>query len=140
MAGSDDETSIQQQSAVIMIVEDDTDIRMMLNDLLSLHGYRTILMSGSEHAAEMVREARPDLIILDVWLEQPDSGWRLLDELHQDPRTHHIPVVVYSAHAYMLSTMATWLGEPHYAFVDKPFQAEDLLARIGAALGNAPPA
>jgi DNA-binding response OmpR family regulator len=134
MEHADSVESSPVRHTTILVVEDDVDIRGMLSDLLAGEGYSTILLSGSEHAHEVITRDRPDLILLDIWLEKPDSGWQLLERVRADEELAKIPVIVFSAHSYMLSTMAAWLGESHYVFVDKPFDPDDMLRRIRAAL------
>lgn len=118
----------------IAIIEDDADIRQMLQTLLELEGYAVFPWSEASQAYTKIQQTRPALLLLDVWLEAPDSGWRLLDELHYDAKTHALPVIVYSAHAFMLGEMAVMHREPHYVFLHKPLQPPILLHTIATLL------
>ena len=120
----------QPHEVVVVVVEDDSDLRDLLDGCLTAEGYRTILLAESSQAAAVIRHEQPHLIILDIWLEQPASGWWLLRALQRDARTGRIPVLVYSAHAFLLTEMAQSFRAPHYVFVSKPFQFDRLLAQI----------
>jgi CheY-like chemotaxis protein len=123
-----------------MVVEDDEPTRCLFDEFLTEAGYRTSLHGECLSALTAIQHEHPDLIILDIWLEQADAGWYLLRNVHQDLATRYIPVVVCSAHAFMLGTMAETLPEPHYAFVAKPFQIDDVLAQVQRLLHKVPSA
>lgn len=125
---------------LILVVEDDEPIRTMMEDLLSMGGYRTISMASAAAAEQVLQQEQPDLAILDIWLEQLDSGWRLLDKLQCDPQTESLPVIVYSAHDTLLSKMQHRFPQPHYVFLDKPFNIGKLLATVAELVRRRQPA
>ncbi len=97
-------------------------------------GYRSMVVADGEAAKEALRRQVPDLLILDVWMEHIDSGWRLLTDLQSDGRTRTLPVIVYSANVFMLAEMQRQFKEPHYAFLLKPFKVDQLLATVKALI------
>ncbi len=116
--------------ANIMVVEDDAATGAFVVDLLTAARYQLRLYTTSAHALAALHAAPPNLILLDIWLEQADSGWDLLQALRQPPAMHAIPVIVWTAHAFLLRTMAELRHAPHYAFVAKPCTADVLLDQI----------
>ncbi len=125
---------------LILVVEDDEPIRMMMEELLTIGGYRTITADSAAAAEEVLQREQLDLAILDIWLEQLDSGWRLLDKLQRDQHTESLPVIVYSAHDTLLSKMQRRFSQPHYVFLDKPFNIGKLLATVEELVRHRQPA
>ena len=125
---------------LILVVEDDEPIRTMMEELLALSGYRTIVVVSAADAEQVLEREQPELAIIDVWLEQMDSGWRLLDKLQRDPHTASLPVVVYSAHDILLSKMQRRFPQSHYVFLDKPFNIGNLLTTVQELVRHRQPA
>ncbi|MBF0560828.1 MAG: response regulator [Alphaproteobacteria bacterium] len=85
-------------SKTILIVEDN-DLNMKLfNDLLMAHGYSTLQTKDGREALKMVREHRPDLILMDIQLPEI-SGLEVTKMLKEDPELKHIPVIAVTAFA-----------------------------------------
>ncbi len=125
---------------LIAVVEDDQEICGMLDDLLTMEGYRVLLYHQGKDAHVVLRRARPDLIILDLWLETEAGGETVLGLLELDPATRHIPVIVCSGHISVLKDKAAQFRQRGYAVVPKPFQIDELLTAIEARVGPAEPA
>ncbi|HSM40697.1 MAG TPA: response regulator [Afifellaceae bacterium] len=82
----------------VMIVEDN-DLNMKLfNDLLRANGYETLPMRNGHEALEMLKEAKPDLIIMDIQLPEI-SGLEVTRIIKQDDRLRDIPVIAVTAFA-----------------------------------------
>ncbi len=85
------------RSAPILIVDDDTDLREVLGELLSDEGYPTQLCPNGRAALELLRGGvRPRLILLDLMMPEMD-GWAFRQAQLQDAELRGIPVVVMSA-------------------------------------------
>jgi DNA-binding response OmpR family regulator len=69
-------------------------------------------------------------------MEQPDSGWLLLDLLRSDARTRTIPVLVCSAACDDLRSREAWLSDRHIDALHKPFDIDDLYASVRRALSQ----
>ena len=81
----------------ILIVDDDTDLREVLGELLSDEGYRTHLCANGRAALDLLRSgARPRLILLDLTMPEMD-GWAFRQAQLEDAQLREIPVVVMSA-------------------------------------------
>lgn len=82
----------------ILVVDDDTDLRAMVVELLELEGYRAIAASHGQEALDLLRQGiRPGLILLDMMMPVMD-GWRFRAEQKKDPNLARIPVVVCTAY------------------------------------------
>ena len=80
---------------LIMVVDDEPDILAMLDMILRRHGYETILSEGGEEVIELIRQKKPDLILLDLMMPRME-GTELLRRLRSDEALRDIPVVVVS--------------------------------------------
>jgi CheY-like chemotaxis protein len=83
--------------ATILVVDDDTDLRETVGELLVEEGYDALLFEDGRAALEFLREgAEPRLILLDLMM--PDmNGWQFREEQLKDERLKEIPVVVMTA-------------------------------------------
>jgi CheY-like chemotaxis protein len=120
---------------LLAIVENNESTREVLDLILTEEGYRTLLLAHGAGAHEAIRQAQPDLIILDVWLEQQDTGWLVLEQLCADPATRHLDIIVCSSDADALREQELRLRELGAVAVPKPFELEALLAAVRQALG-----
>jgi two-component system, cell cycle response regulator len=82
---------------LVAVVNDDTEFLDLMNLLLTDQGYQTILHSEGKTAYRMIRQRKPDLVILYLRLEHPEGGWKIMELLRLDPDTTHIPVIVCAA-------------------------------------------
>jgi twitching motility two-component system response regulator PilH len=89
---------------VIAVVNDDTAFLNLMYELLTDEGYSCFLHIVGSTAYEKIRDEMPDLVILDVRMDEPESGWHVFDLLKLDPETHDIPVIVCSADAHKFVT------------------------------------
>jgi two-component system nitrogen regulation response regulator NtrX len=109
----------------ILIVDDESDIRMLINGILSDEGYSVREAGDSDAAMQAVRARRPSLVLLDIWLKNSAlDGLELLEVmLHEQPA---MPVVMISGHGTIeVAVSAIRLGA--YDFIEKPFKADRLL-------------
>src|SRR5258705_134749 len=109
----------------ILIVDDEADIREMVAGFLQDDGHRTRLARDSDEALKAVEERRPQLVILDIWLQ----GSRLdgLEVLTVIKRVHpDLPVVIISGHGN-IETAVTAIKRGAYDYIEKPFKADRLI-------------
>ncbi len=119
---------------VIAIVEDDDPTREMLSALLAEQGYATLTYAQGKDAHHHIRRARPDLILLDQWLEDRAASGMVLGLLELDPVTRDIPVIVMSADVPTLEKRAAQLKERGHRTLAKPFDPQLLSGLIGEVL------
>ncbi|WP_310497487.1 sigma-54 dependent transcriptional regulator [Sandarakinorhabdus sp.] len=115
----------------ILIVDDEADIRDLVAGVLGDEGFDTRVAGDSEQALTALAERRPSLIVLDVWLQGSRlDGIELLDEIKRRDPT--LPVVVISGHGNIETAVAA-IKRGAYDFIEKPFQAEQLLLVVRRA-------
>lgn len=114
----------------ILITEDDNDINKMLNELLTLHGYRTIQAFSGTEALLHIQKQPPAAVILDLMLPGM-TGEELLTQIKSScPET---AVLVASAKEDV-TTRISLLRAGADDYITKPFDTEELLARLEAVL------
>ena len=109
----------------ILIVDDEADIREMVAGFLQDDGHRTRLARDSDEALKAIEERRPQLVILDIWLQ----GSRLdgLEVLNIAKKAHpDLPVIIISGHGN-IETAVTAIKRGAYDYIEKPFKADRLL-------------
>jgi len=112
-------------SANILIVDDQDDIRMLIQGILSDEGYTTQEARDAQTAVKIVAEKAPDMVVLDIWLENSDmDGMALLKKLS---KSHpHMPVIMISGHG-SIETAVSAIQYGAYDFIEKPFKSDRLL-------------
>jgi two-component system phosphate regulon response regulator PhoB len=118
--------------ARVLIVEDEPAIAELIALNLRHEGYEIQLASNSHAANEMVREALPDLIILD-WMIPGESGVALAKRWRADPRTKDLPIIMLTARGQE-SDKVLGLDAGADDYVTKPFLTSELMARMRAVL------
>ena len=125
-------------SQLILVVEDDAEIRELVKYNLERDGFRVAAVERGDQAMERVKAARPDALILDIMLPGR-SGLELLQELRRGPLTRDLPVVLLTARASEVDKLVGFeFGADDY--VTKPFSPRELVARLRAMLRRAQPA
>ena len=120
----------------ILIVDDEKDIRFLVHEILSDEGYHVSEAPHSEAAyAHIEASGIPDLVILDIWLENSDrDGMEILGDLKK--RAPDLPVLMISGHGNIeMAVNAIKLGA--YDFIEKPFNTDRLLHLVERALESA---
>ena len=109
----------------ILIVDDELEIRKIIQEILKDEGYSTSTASSAKEARAEVKNKKPDLVFLDIWMPEED-GISLLKDWTSQPETD-FPVIMISGHATIETAIeATKLGAKD--FVEKPVSIEKLLA------------
>ena len=121
-------------TAEIFIVDDNADIRNILNDLLIDAGYSTRVAANYNQALSEIDKKIPDVAILDVKLDKGDNdGIQLLS--HIKSKDKDIPVIMISGHANIEMAIES-LKHGAFEFVEKPFDQARLLNFISRAVEN----
>ncbi|MCC2667565.1 MAG: response regulator [Armatimonadetes bacterium] len=121
----------------ILVVDDEPNIRRLIEHHLLRHGYGVELCANGAEALECIGRRRPDLIVLDVMMPGMD-GFEVLARLKEDPATVEIPVLMLTARGTDDDIRNGWgIGAEWY--MTKPFNPEELcflLARMAAILDS----
>lgn len=115
-------------TAQVLVVDDDPDIRTVVEAILSGEGYRVMTASNGRLAWEMIARQQPDVVLLDLQMPVM-TGWELLDLIHE--RGLPVPIVVMTA-GYRARAEAKRHGAA--AHLAKPFDLNDLLATVERCL------
>ena len=119
-------------AADILIVDDEDDIRDLVAGILEDEGHRPRLARNADEALTAVESRRPQLALLDIWLQGSRlDGLQLLEIIkRQHPE---LPVVMISGHGN-IETAVTAIKMGAYDFIEKPFKADRLLLVVERAL------
>jgi len=121
----------------ILIVDDDPEIVRLISELLKDEGYDIEAVTQSLRVYDRAKESRPDLILLDIMMPYLD-GWDELKLFNLDEELRNIPVIIITAdrNAFKGVDNAAQYGVVDHLF--KPFELNELLAKIQQALVNKP--
>ncbi|HYF09049.1 MAG TPA: sigma-54 dependent transcriptional regulator, partial [Acetobacteraceae bacterium] len=116
----------------ILIVDDEPDIRALIEGILTDEGYETRQAGNSDQALAAFRARRPSLVVLDIWLQNSRlDGLGILDAMvGEEPQ---VPVVMISGHG-TIETAVRAIQNGAYDFIEKPFTADRLLLIVARAL------
>ena len=121
-------------STEILIIDDNADIRNILNDLISDAGYKTRVAANYNQALKEIDKKLPDVAIIDVKLDKGDNdGIELLS--HIKKKNKDIPVIIISGHANIEMAIKS-LKSGAFEFIQKPFDQERLMNFINRAVEN----
>ncbi|NPV87134.1 MAG: response regulator transcription factor [Anaerolineae bacterium] len=119
-------------SQTILVVDDKSSVRQLLQDYLSKQNYRVITVADGEEALYTARREQPDLVLLDIMMPRMD-GFQFLKQYRKERRT---PVIIITARDEETdAVLGLELGADDY--VVKPFRMRELEARIRAVLRRA---
>jgi CheY-like chemotaxis protein len=122
----------KRASAVVLVVDDESDLRQLVAELLLGHGYDVVLAQHGREALERLCECCPDLVLLDLNMPVMD-GWQFRAEQRclVEPRLVNIPVLILTGadganqHAATLDAVGA---------IEKPFDPDRLLNAVRTAL------
>jgi two-component system, NtrC family, nitrogen regulation response regulator NtrX len=118
----------------ILIVDDNSDIRNILNELIIDAGYKTRIAANYNQALSEIDKKMPDVAILDVKLDKGDNdGIELLS--HIKSKNKDVPVIIITGHANIEMAVNS-LKHGAFEFVEKPFDQARLLNFISRAVEN----
>lgn len=116
----------------VLIVDDEPDIRLLIDGILRDEGYETRQAGDSDAAIAAFRARRPALVILDVWLQGSRlDGLGILAAISEERPA--VPVVMISGHGTIETAVAA-IQQGAYDFIEKPFKADRLLLCVSRAL------
>jgi DNA-binding response OmpR family regulator len=115
--------------ALVAIIDDDPDILEATSLVLKSKGYEVVTANNPTDGYNIVVQKKPDLIILDVMMEQPDDGFFLAQKFRKEKIT--VPIIMYTSVSkavgmdYSKSEMV-----PVDDFVEKPISPEELIKKV----------
>ncbi len=118
----------------ILVVDDEDDVRESVREVLSDEGYRVVDTADGARVLEMIRDEKPELVLLDIWMPQVDGIGLLKEIKSQEP---DINVVMVSGHGN-IHTAVTATKYGAFDFIEKPVSLDGLLTTVQRALGELP--
>ena len=116
------------QPATLLIVDDEPQVRKLLETLLQHVGYQTLSASSGEEALQLVAQQPPDLILLDIMMPGMD-GYEVASHLKGDEATASIPIIMLSALSEP-GARVTGLESGAEEFISKPVERVELWLRV----------
>jgi DNA-binding response OmpR family regulator len=116
----------------ILIVDDETFIRVLYKTEFESEGYQVDVAAGADEALDVIAAVRPDVVILDIELgENNGNGLELLNRLRED--AHECAIILNSAYATYKSDFQTWLAD---AYLMKSSDLRPLKAKVQELLAK----
>lgn len=116
----------------VLIAEDSSTVRRLVAARLKADGYEVLEAADGEEALRLVREAKPDLLVLDKVMPKLD-GFEVIRALSEDPQTSEVPIVMLTERTNEDDVLGGLsLGVADY--MPKPFSPHELSARVRRAL------
>jgi DNA-binding response OmpR family regulator len=121
--------------ALIAVIDDDVDIREASELVLTSKGYQVITANNPKDGYDIIIKNKPDLIILDVMMDEPDDGFFLAQKIRRDKIT--TPIIMYTSVSkavgmdFGVSSMV-----PVDDFVEKPISPELLIKKVESFLNK----
>lgn len=130
--------AVEEMHTILVVVDDDAILRL-IEQILQSRRYRVVTARAGREALAKVREAMPDLVILDGMLPEV-HGFEICRQLKTSERFRHIPVIMVSA-VHVGWRFAADVKQKYGAddYVEKPFEPAELLRRVESLLKTAPP-
>ncbi len=120
----------------IAVINDDTDFLTLLEELLADEGYEARAFREGKDSYKQVREYAPQGIVLDIRMESPETGWKVLELFKLDPALSTVPIIICSADMLQLQERAVYLKTKGCEVLPKPFDLNDLLTLLERTAGG----
>ena len=119
----------------ILVVDDEPDVLLIVKTGMQAEGYDVVTASNGLDALAMVKEEKPDVVILDVMMPLMD-GFEVLAKLKEDDATAAVPVIMLTGLSERSKIQKALISGIHF-YVVKPFEFEELIQKVRTVL-NAP--
>ena len=125
-------------SPLIALVDDDRAVVQIVTAFLEAQEYRTVSCLQAAEALALIEAAHPDLVLLDIQMEQWDAGLKVLAALRRNANARSLRVIVCSANLPVLRQQEQRILALDAEMLEKPYTLDALLAKVDAALGRPP--
>ena len=119
----------------ILCIEDEPETTNLVQLILNREGYEVLGADGGEEGLRMVKEEKPDLILLDLMMPGMD-GWQVYQHLKDDEETENIPVIVVTAKVQSIDKVLGLQVAKVDDYITKPFRPEELSERVKYVLSQ----
>jgi DNA-binding response OmpR family regulator len=121
----------------VLIVDDEPNLRVLVHTTIESPAYQVIEARDGEEAWTLIKERKPDLVVLDLKMPRR-SGLEVLTAIRGDPELRGTQVMLLTASDQQADIDAGVLAGADY-YLTKPFSPADLLARVSEAIGQRVP-
>jgi CheY-like chemotaxis protein len=122
----------------VLIIDDNPSVLLSLRTFLEDNGYEALCASKTDEGFEMIRSQRPDLILLDIMMENLYSGFHICSSVKNDPELRNIPIIAISGIADRLGIHYSMETDREFfnpdAYLEKPIDRMMLLEKIQSLL------
>ena len=117
---------------IILLIEDNNDIRENTCEMLELAGYEIISTANGKNGVALAKEKKPDMILCDIMMPEMD-GYEVFNGLRNDIKTIHIPFIFLTASAEK-KEIALGIAMGAKGYICKPFKAQELFGTVASCL------
>jgi DNA-binding response OmpR family regulator len=121
----------------IIVVNQDTAFLELMEELLTEEGYHTSIEKEGDKAYATIKKTKPDLVVLDIRINNPEAGFNVVDLMRIDPATENIPVIICSTATQIIRENEERLRAKNCDILMKPFNIDELLSKVQAIIGPA---
>lgn len=121
---------MQRERPLILVVNDDESYLYLMHELLTDEQYDVLLCQTSFEAYPLATRHNPDLIMLDMRMEEPESGLKVLQLLRHNSTTQHIPVIMNSADHRLLADQSDRFKQLQSDMIEQPLSLDHVLTKI----------
>jgi len=126
--------TMSRSAPLIALVDDDATHVLLVGLLLESHGYRTVHCQSAHEALLLILQEQPGLVLLDVQMEERDSGLTILHALRRTSSTATLPVILCSGDILFLHEQEHEIRALGADILEKPVNFDTLLVKIQDAL------
>ena len=119
----------------VVCIEDEPEMIDLFKLILTRRGFEVIGANGGRQGLEMVREIKPDLILIDLMMPDMD-GWEVYQQIKSNEETQDIPVIVVTAKAQSIDRVLGLHIAKVNDYIAKPFSPSSLIESIEQVLSN----
>lgn len=120
---------------LIVIIDDDVDIVEASTLILQSRGFSVVSANNPNAGYQLIKENNPDLVILDVMMDEPDDGFFLAQKLRREK--NNVPILMYTS---VSKTIGFEFGAsdmvPVNDFVEKPISPDQLIEKVNLLLNK----
>lgn len=121
----------------VAVIDNDQDLVALMSELLQAREFTPLTAGTIACAWDVIRTGNPALILLDLWLESPDAGWTMIQQLRSTPETVSIPIIVVTGGMHLLGDeRIAWLRDNGIEILPKPFDLDQFDRCIDTALAG----
>jgi CheY-like chemotaxis protein len=122
----------------VLIINDTQEVLEVVKELLQEEGYRVTIHSRAIRDLEQIKSIAPDLVILDHMMGTEEYGWQMVQLIRLSRDLAELPMIVCTAAKTMVEPLEGHLKAKGVTVVLKPFDIDDLLQAVNAALNCEP--